>query len=221
MSLRPLFLLFAFVTPLFAQTEGHRFEKDVAAFEAAAAKTPPPQNALLFIGDSTFTKWKSIHEDLPEYQVINYGFGGSETSDLLYFADRLIFPIQPRLIVVQEGGNDLHGGKTPAQFAETMKALVEKIRAKLPEVPIVLCSITPNPARWGEAAARREANELTKAFAAAQHNVQFVSLWDQFLGSDGQPRPELYVDDRLHPSHEGYLLRVSILKPYLGAPDRK
>src|SRR5262249_13901049 len=93
-----------------AAKPSHRFEKDIAAFEAADRTTPPPKGAILFVGDSTFTRWKTIHEDLPEYTVINRGFGGSTMNDLLYFTDRVVFPYEPRLIIVQEGGNDLHSG---------------------------------------------------------------------------------------------------------------
>ena len=73
-----------------ADASAHPFEKDILAFEASDQKTPPLHGAILFVGDSTFTKWKSIHEDLPGYTVINRGFGGSQMSDLLYFTDRIV-----------------------------------------------------------------------------------------------------------------------------------
>ena len=198
----------------------HRFEKDIAAFESQDAKAPPPKGAILFVGDSTFTKWKTIHDDLPEYTVINRGFGGSTMSDLLYFTERIVIRYQPRLIVVQEGGNDLHGGRTPAQLLADMKAFVEKVRGALPEVPILLCSTTPNPARWSEVEIRKQANELVKEYAGTQKNVTYVNLFDAFLGTDGKPREELFIEDHLHPSHAGYLLRVKLLRPLLGKADR-
>jgi hypothetical protein len=41
------------------------------------------------------------------------------------------------------------------------------------------------------------------------------------LKPDGQPRQDLWVADGIHPNHEGYLLRVKIMRPLLGPPDRK
>ena len=41
------------------------------------------------------------------------------------------------------------------------------------------------------------------------------------LTPDGKPREELWVADRIHPNHEGYLLRVKIMRPLLGKPDKK
>lgn len=205
--------------PSLAAPPGHRFEKDIEAFEAHDKSDPPPKGAILFVGDSTFTKWKSIHQDLPGYKLINRGFGGSQMSDLLFYADRVVLPYQPRLIVVQEGGNDIHGGRTPEQLLADTQSFVEKVRAALPEVPILLDSITPNTARWSEIDTRKKANALIKEYAATQKNVTYVNMFDMFLGPDGKPNEELFVADHMHPSHAGYELRVKILKPLLGAPD--
>jgi len=79
----------------------HAFEKDIEAFETADKNSSPKANAILFVGDSTFTRWKTIHDDLPGYTVINRGFGGSTMSDLLFFFDRVVVPYKPRMIVVQ------------------------------------------------------------------------------------------------------------------------
>jgi lysophospholipase L1-like esterase len=197
----------------------HKFEKEIATFEAQDKQTPPPPGAILFVGDSTFTKWKTIHEDLPGYTVINRGFGGSTMADLLYFADRVVLPYKPHRIVVQEGGNDLHGGRTPGQLVADIKAFVEKVHGALPGVPLVFGSTTPNPARFSEAEVRKVANQLLKDYCATQQGVTYVNFFDDFLGADGKPREELFIEDHLHPSHAGYELRVKILLPFLGKPD--
>jgi hypothetical protein len=41
------------------------------------------------------------------------------------------------------------------------------------------------------------------------------------LTADGKPREDLWVADRVHPNHAGYLLRVQIMRPILGEPDKK
>jgi lysophospholipase L1-like esterase len=201
-----------------AAAADHPFEKEIKTFEAEDRQHPPPKGAILFVGDSTFTKWMTMHEDLSGYTVINRGFGGSTMPDLLYFTSRIVFPYQPRMIVVQEGGNDLHARRTPEQLLGDFKAFVEQVRTQLPEVPILLGSITPNPARWSEVELRKKANRLTEEYAATQSHVTYVNFFDPFLGPDGQPREELFMEDRLHPSHEGYAVRVRILQSLL-APE--
>lgn len=201
--------------------DAHPFAKDIAAFEALDHTNPPPPNAILFVGDSTFTKWKSIHDDLPGYTVINRGFGGSKMSDLLYYTDRVVLPYKPRLIVVQEGGNDIHGGKTPEQLLAEIKAFIAKVHAALPDVPIAIGGIAPNSARWSEADVRRHTNALVKEYIATEKNVVFIDFFDAFLGADGKPNDDLFIADHLHPSSAGYRLRVKIMKPILGEPDIK
>ena len=68
------------------------WEQDVAAFEAADRTSPPPKNALLFVGSSTIVRWKTLDKDFPNQPIINRGFGGNEIADSTHFADRMIFP---------------------------------------------------------------------------------------------------------------------------------
>ncbi len=217
-------LLLALLTPAVHAEKPpaqHRFEKDILAFEAQARQSPPPQGAILFAGDSQFTRWKSIHEDLPGYTVINRGFGGSTMADLLYYTDRIVIPLKPRRIVVHEGGNDIHSGRTPEQLLADIKAFITKVQAALPGVPIGISSLTPSPARWSETDTRKRANQMIKDYIATQKNVVFIDLFDGYLGTDGKPREELFVADRTHHSAAGYQVRVRLTKPFLGEPDQR
>ena len=51
--------------------------------------------------------------------------------------------------------------------------------------------------------------------------LHFIDLWDAMLTKEGQPREELWVADGVHPNHDGYLVRVKIMRPLLGKPDKK
>lgn len=200
---------------------GHRFEREVRAYEAADHTNPPPPNAILLVGDSQFFRWKTVAEDLPDYTIVNRSIDSFQTSDLVYFADRLVLPYHPRMIILHVGGNDVHGGKSPEQVLSDFKSFVAKVRAHFPAVPIAFTSTTPGPARWGEAAQRKATNQLLRDYISVQPNLLFIDLWDAMLTPDGQPRKDLWVADGVHPNHAGYLLRVKIMRPLLGEPDRK
>ena len=198
-----------------------RFAQRVAAYEAVDQTTPPPANAILLAGDSQFDRWTTFREDLSGYTVINRGIDSFRTDDLIQYVDRLVIRYKPRLVVLHVGGNDIHRGKTPEQLLADTRTLVAKIRAGLPGVPIAWSSITPGPGRWDEAPQRKAANALIKAWIATEKGLSFIDLWDAMLTRDGQPREDLWVADRIHPNHEGYLIRVRLTKPVLGPPDRK
>lgn len=226
LTIRPLLAVLAFggiaraQMPQTSATSPERFEKDVQAYEAADKASPPPQGAILLVGDSQFYRWKTVQEDLAGYTVINRGVDSFQFSDLLYFFDRLVLPYKPRLIVLHIGGNDVHGGKTPERLLADFKTFVEKARAVFPQAPIAFTSITPGPGRWSEAEGRKQANRTIRDYVATQKNLHFIDLWDAMLTPDGKPREDLWVEDRIHPNHAGYLIRVKMMRPLLGKPDK-
>lgn len=204
-----------------AQTSENRFEKNVRIYEESDKTSPPPKNAILLVGDSQFYRWKTLSEDLPEYTIINRGIDSFQFSDILYFFDRLVTPYKPRLIVLHIGGNDVHNGKSAEQVLEEFKTFVARVRIAQPEISIVFSSLTPGPGRWDEAERRRQTNKLIKDYIATQNNLSFIDLWNAMLTPDGKPREDLWVEDRIHPNHAGYLVRVKLMRPLLGKPDKK
>jgi lysophospholipase L1-like esterase len=199
----------------------NRFEKDVAAYEAAERATPSPRGAILLAGDSQFFRWRTLAEDLPGYTIVNRGIDSFQTSDLAHFTERLVLPYAPRFIVTHVGGNDVNNGRTPEQVLADFQAFVAKVRAAMPTVPIAFSSITPGPGRWNQAAVRTRTNDTVKAWVATQPNMHFIDLWDAMLTPDGQPREDLWVEDRIHPNQAGYRIRVQVMRPLLGPPDRR
>jgi lysophospholipase L1-like esterase len=197
-----------------------RFEKQVRLYEEADRANPPPPGAILLAGDSQFFRWRTLHEDLPGYTIVNRGIDSFQLHHLLQYTDRLVLKHQPRLIILHVGGNDVHNGKSPGRLLADFKLFVDRIRTALPDVPVMFSSITPGPGRWDEAPQRKEANRVIKEYVATQPDLRFVDLWDAMLTPDGQPREELWVEDRVHPNHAGYKLRVEIMRPLLGEPDQ-
>src|SRR5436190_536043 len=126
---RPIlpFLAALFLIPAATIAAEHNFakwEKEISAYEQADHTNPPPKGAIVFIGSSTIRRWNTLAVDFPDQPVINRGFGGSEIIDSTHFADRIIFPYQPRAVFLRAGGNDIHAGKTAGEVFSDFKDFV-------------------------------------------------------------------------------------------------
>ena len=188
-----------------------RFEKAIQAFEAEDAAKAPPKDVTLFVGASNIRRWQSLPERFKKTPVLNRGFGGSQLGDVAYFADRCVIKYRPKQIYLNAGGNDLHAGRTPEEVLASFEDFVAKVRAALPKTAIAFISIPPSPSRWDEVAQVKQANDLIAASCAKQ-GVNFIDVFPLLLGADGQPRSELYVEDKLHFSEAGYDVVTSAIR---------
>lgn len=188
---------------------------DMARFAAEDAATPPPRDAYVFTGSSSVRMWESLAADFPGKPVLNRGFGGSQVRDAVHYADQVAVRYQPRKILIYAGDNDINAGRSPQQVLQDFRAFVSRIRRELPDTPIAFLAIKPSPSRADQLAKQQQANALVKAEAARLHNVQFIDVATPMLGADGQPRPELFLEDRLHMKPAGYALWRGIVASYL------
>ncbi|EDN72761.1 conserved hypothetical protein [Beggiatoa sp. SS] len=74
----------------------NRFEKQIRRFERNDKKNLPHKDAIVFVGSSSITGWKTLKKDMAPLKVINRGFGGSQAADALYYVDRIVIPYQPK-----------------------------------------------------------------------------------------------------------------------------
>ncbi len=223
MNRTPLFALIAFTlvasfrTATGAETN-HNFgvwEKEIAAFEASDRTNPPPKHCLLFTGSSTIRRWTTLAQDYPNQPVINRGVGGSENVDITHFADRIVFPYEPRMIFFRCGGNDIHAGKSAEQTFADFKEFVALVHAKLPETEIVFISQNPTNARLEQNDKEQAYNKMVKEFVKQTPHMQYCEMTDLVLDKDGKVRSELFVADKLHFNAEGNKLMAERVRPFL------
>ncbi|MBS1789440.1 MAG: hypothetical protein JST85_17070 [Acidobacteria bacterium] len=193
----------------------NKWEADIRKFEEADRQSPPPKNAVVFVGSSSIRMWKDLATDFPNTKVINRGFGGSQLEDSAFFADRIIVAYQPRMIVLYAGDNDLAAGKTPQQVFDDYKAFVARVQAKLPKAKIAYISIKPSLARVKLMEQMRTTNDLIRGHAAKHKNLIFIDVFTPMLTAEGQPKPELFIKDGLHMTREGYDIWRKAIAPHL------
>ena len=208
------FLLFLLL-PLYSLAQDAPFENEIRAFEKADSATPPPRNPILFTGSSSIRFWSSLATDFPGKPVLNRGFGGSQLSDVIRYADRVIIPYHPKQIVIYAGENDIAAGQTGQQTFDRFVTLFDYIRQKLPRVPVVFIAIKPSPSRRKYFAENDTANQLIKDYLAKQKKARFVDIRPVMLQPNGQPVPELFRQDSLHMLPAGYERWTKVVAPYL------
>jgi lysophospholipase L1-like esterase len=195
-----------------------KWEKEIAAFERMDRTNPPPKDAILFTGASNIRRWKTLVQDFPGYPVLNRGFGGSEIIDATHFADRIVFPYAPRLIFLRAGGNEMWRGKSPEETFADFRAFVAKVHAKLPQTDIVYIGGGPSPARLTQNDKVQVLNTMIQDFLRGKPYLKYLDTYSMVLGTNGQPRPELFAADGLHFNAAGYSLLAEKVRAFLPLP---
>lgn len=217
--IRLLFLLAvcnSFLLTSCSQKSDKPFYQDIQAFKKADKKSFPPKNAILFVGSSSFTKWKDVSDYFPGYTIINRGFGGSQIPDVTRYADDIIIPYEPRQVVIYCGDNDIATGTLSAtDVLQRFMTLFNIIRNKLPETNVVFVSIKPSPSREKYMSIIEDANIMIRQFLSGYRETAYVDIYHPMLDRDGKPRKELFLEDDLHMNEKGYAIWRDAIKPYL------
>ena len=192
-----------------------QWEPDIARFEAADRANPPRLGGIVFVGSSSIRMWATLDRDFPGLPVLNRGFGGSEAGDVAQFAERIVVPYKPRVVVFYAGDNDLAAGKTPTQVLHAFKSFVATIHRDLPGTRVVFVSIKPSVARWGIVDKMRAANQFVRDYARTDDRLVYVDVFTPMLDPSGQPRRELFLEDGLHMTPAGYAIWRELIAPVI------
>ena len=204
------------------------FWNDIQKFKNQDSISPPPQHAILFIGSSSFTLWRDVQDYFHGYTIINRGFGSSTLVDQIRYVNDIVFPYNPRQIVIYCGENDLAFSDTVTSTTvfERFKKLYGLIREKT-NAPIAYISMKPSPSRRHLIPKMREANMLIQEFISQQDKsaalrsdlvpstAVYIDVHWKMLNKEGQPMPEIFLKDSLHMNAKGYAIWQREITPYL------
>ena len=166
---------------------------------------------LLFIGDSITQGWegegaKEIWaKHYEKRKAVNLGIGGDRTQHVLWRLEKAPFgAMKPKAAVVMIGTNNSNGeDNTPGQIADGVRAIVAKLRERLPQTKILLLAIFPrgenfNPQRGKIAQINQVLQKLDNG-----KDVHYLDIGHRFLNDDGILPGEI-MPDYLHLSKQGY-----------------
>jgi lysophospholipase L1-like esterase len=169
-------------------------------------------------GNRGMEAWKAVFGDRP---VLNLGFGWDRTQNVLKRIELgELDGLAPKAVVIHIGTNNLAGTKnarenTPAEIAEAIGVIVDKVQAKCPQAQVILMAVFPrgekpdNPHR-----ARIAAINEGIAKQGDKPRVTVLDITAKLTNADGTISKEV-MSDYLHPAAKGYAIWAEALKPVL------
>jgi len=191
-----------------------KWEETIRQFEQWDRKNTFPSDAVLFVGSSSIRMWptRECFEGLP---VINRGFGGSQISEVNYFARRIVLCYEPKVIVFYAGDNDVAAGKDARRVFDDYKKFIKLVHSELPGIRIIYVGIKPSGSRWSLWPVMNEANMMIKDFSGKDDRLFYFDSATPLLGSDGKPNVEFFLKDQLHLNDKGYEACTKKLRPII------
>jgi lysophospholipase L1-like esterase len=216
MKILKLTFLFLFIVLTVKAQENAAFYNEILNFKKQDSLKFPPKNAILFIGSSTFTKWKDAQVHFPEHVIVNRGFGGSTLLNVIHYIDDVVYPYQPKQVVIYCGENDfMNAGTTPQMVVDRTKKLIYLIRQKYPKTFIAYISIKPSPSRAKYIPQMKEANALIKTLISQTKRASYINTAEAMYHPDGTIMTDIFLKDNLHMNEKGYAIWRGIMEPYL------
>lgn len=191
------------------------YEKKAVAYETGVSI--PPYSVLL-AGSSSMENWSTSAADLSPLTTANVGIGGTTVEqwrDAL--AARLIYPYNPRAVVLYVGINNIiNAGKSGAETGAALLELFDQIHLHLPEATVYYVLINYVPGyyqKYGTDIAA--ANRMVTDYAAAHDYMCLIDAGETLMKPNGTPNTAYFLRDGLHMSLCGYTLWGEAVKEAL------
>lgn len=213
-----LFVILIPVLSFTAISQGNiPFWKEVQALKQKDSLSFPAPGQTLFIGSSSFTMWKDAQDYFPKHKILNRAFGGSTLLDMIRFRYEVLFPYQPKQIVLYCGENDFASSDTVTveMVVDRFRTFYALLRAKYPTVPFLYVSMKPSPSRAHLMPKYKEANQQIADFLKTDKKAAYADVYSKMLKPDGSPMDDIFIKDQLHMNSKGYAIWKKILEPLL------
>lgn len=178
---------------------------------------------IVFIGDSITDLYilDDHYADLP-LATYNRGIGGDTTSGVLRRLKVSLFDINPSVVVLMIGTNDINGGLDEEGIVERYEKIIDEIYLGLPEVELYCVSIIPQNDDIEEYSAIKIADTTPKIMRintqirqlCEEKGATYLDLFSLIADESNHLKKE-YSDDGLHLNNNGLSVWTTLLKPYL------
>lgn len=195
----------------------------LARFHDEDSKLGPPapgEKRVVFMGDSITEGWH-LDKDFPGKPYINRGISGQTTPQMLIRFRQDVIHLQPRVVVILAGTNDIAGNTGPEtleQIEDNLASMTDLATAN--HIRVVLCSVLPAVDYWWHHGVQPAPkidtlNAWIQQYAAQKHYV-YVDFHSAMKDAeDGLPKN--LSPDGVHPNEAGH----AIMDPLVEAGIQK
>lgn len=169
-------------------------------------------------------RWPNqLTDRIPELELVgNLAVNGYTSAELLTEELPQLDRLQPGLVTVLIGVNDVVQGVSDSQYAGTVAVILEELLTRLPRGRILGIStpdytVTPMGAEFGDPSQRSDAIVRVNAImreACEQREIRFVPEIFE-ISEAARDDPALVAADGLHPSGAQYRLWADAIQPAL------
>ena len=150
---------------------------------------------------------------------VDRGVSGQNTTQMLARFDKDIVDLNPKVVIIMGGTNDLAQGVTKKQILANLSAMAEKADAA--GIKVVLCSVTPCNDNYSKLSPKNkgphiiELNGMIKEYVDSK-GFTYCNYWPALVADDQLAlHPNYCLYDRLHPGPDGYDKMEAIIKPII------
>lgn len=180
---------------------------------------------VYFEGDSITRRWgasdaawKPMFENWMAnffgWNAGNFGWGADSTQNILWrLKNGEIDGVNPKIVVVLAGTNNVGAGQSADEVARGVEAIVKTCQEKAPQAVVILTAIFPRNDDMAYVPTIAAVNRRLEKFADGKR-VRFLNVNAGLADASGRLFEGMTIDN-LHPSPKGYQVWADGLKPIL------
>jgi len=189
-------------------------------YRAANAQLKPPaagEKRVVFFGDSITDMWK-LDASFPGKPYLNRGIGGQTTSQMLVRFRQDVIHLQPRVVVIHAGTNDIAGNTGPAALEDIQANYASMAElARVRGIQVVFASILPVHNYTPVAQDFFVTRPVEQILAlnrwlqdyCTRHRLVYLDYHSALVDEKGWLKKEL-AEDGLHPNAAGYRIMATL-----------
>ncbi len=174
-------------------------------------------NQIVFLGDSLTDGYDLNAHFSSDLLIYNRGIAGDKTDGVLDRLDSNVLKIEPSVIVLLIGINDIHGGRSLETVEKNYRQILDMIQEELPECEVYIESLYPTNTMiyshftdyWDDI---RLFNSTLQSIAI-EYDYTYMNVYSELVSGEELKRD--FTFDGLHLNNDGYLVVSNVIASYV------